>query len=228
MFKKILLLLVFLFGLFFLYRYQKNIFSSFDNFKNPGADLTQLRLENEGLRQEVADLQDKISSSSQPYLSAEVYSRYPFSDNQILVLDSGSKNGLKVGMPVLAAENHLLGEIISVKSGTSEVRTIFSPDWKSSVRIGPKGLPADKADVEAVFAGGSSPLLQLIPADAQINVGDSVFSASPDLPLDLFIGQISKIIPQSASSLQQAQIQVDYDPEQLRKVFIISDYESSN
>jgi cell shape-determining protein MreC len=184
-------------------------------------------LENQGLRQEIKVLQDKLDLKSQPYLTARVYSRYPFDDNQTLIINIGSKDGVKVGWPVLAAENYLLGKIISVKADISEVRTIFSPDWKSEVKIG-QGNPPAQAGIEAVLVGGRQPTLEFISADAKINPGDEITSASPGLPLGLFVGKVSEIIPHPAVSLQQAKLRTDYDPNKLGKVFIISDYEGIN
>jgi len=215
--KKFIIFFLLLAILFFIFLFQKNIFFGLDKIRLSNQALTDLRLENQGLRQEVEDLKNKLNFKSQPYLTAQVYSRYPFNDNQTLIIDIGSKDGVKVGWPVLAAENYLLGKIIKVKADVSEVRTIFSPDWKNEVKIG-------QAGTEAVLVGGRQPILDLIPADAKINPGDEIISASPDLPFGLFVGEVSEIIPQSATSLQQAKLRTGYDPNKLTRVFIISDY----
>ncbi len=225
--KKYILIFILLAVLVFIYSYQRNIFIGLDKFKLSNQALTELRLENQGLEQEVKDLKNKLNFASQPYLSAQVYSRYPFNNNQTLIIDVGSKDGVKVGWPVLAAEHYLLGKISRVKATTSEVMTIFSPDWKSGVRIGQAGLPV-QAGIEAVLIGGRPPRLDLIPADAKINLDDEVLNASPNLPLNLLVGRISEINSQPTASLQQAKIRTDYDPNQLNRVFIITDYEGFN
>lgn len=207
--------------LFLIFFFQRNIFFGLDKIRLSNEALTNLRLENQGLRQEIDDLKNKLDLKSQPYLTAQVYSRYPFNNNQTLIIDIGSRDGVKVGWPVLAAENYLLGKIIKVKADVSEVRTIFSPDWKSEVKIG-------QGNIEAVLVGGRQPILDLIPADAKINSGDEIISASPDLPFGLFAGKVSEIILQSATSLQQAKLTTDYDPNKLVKVFIVSGYEGIN
>jgi len=219
--KKYILIFILLAVLVFIYFYQRNIFVGLDKLRLSNQTLTELRLANQGLEQEVRDLKNKLNLASQPYLSARVYSRYPFNNNQTLIIDVGSKNGVKVGWPVLAAENYLLGKITKVKATTSEVITIFSPDWKSGVKIG-------QAGAEAVLTGGRPPKLDLIPVDAKINLGDEVLNVSPNLPLNLLIGKISEINSEPTVSLQQAKIRTDYDPNQLNKVFIITDYEGFN
>ncbi|MDP3052811.1 MAG: rod shape-determining protein MreC [bacterium] len=219
--KKYIIFFLLLAVLFLFFFYQKNIFFGLDKINLSSQILTDLRLENQGLRQEVNDLKNKLNLKSQPYLTAQVYLRYPFDDNQTLIVDVGSKDGVKVGWPVLTVENYFLGKIINVKADVSEVRTIFSPDWKSEVKIG-------EMRVEAVLVGGRQPILQLIPADSKINLGDAVTSASPDLPLGLFVGKVSEITPRPAASLQQAKLITDYDPNKLGKVLIISGYEGIN
>ena len=225
--KKYILIFILLAVLVFIYFYQRNIFIGLDKFRLVNQALTELRLKNQGLEQEIKDLKNKLNLTSQPYLSARVYSRYPFNDNQTLIIDVGSKDGVKVGWPVLAAEHYLLGKIAKVKATTSEVITIFSPDWKSGVKIGQTGLPA-QAGIEAVLIGGRPPRLDLIPADAKINLDDEVLSVSPNLPLNLLVGKISEINSQPTVSLQQAKMRTDYDPNQLDKVLIITDYEGFN
>ncbi|OGG42867.1 hypothetical protein A3G50_01915 [Candidatus Jorgensenbacteria bacterium RIFCSPLOWO2_12_FULL_42_11] len=216
--KKYILFFILLATLILVYFYQRNIFIGLDKFKNSNSALTELRLENQGLRQKIQELTNKLNLDNQPYLTAQVYSRYPFNNNQSLVIDAGFKAKVTVGWPVLAAEHRLLGKIVKVRANTSEVETIFSPDWRSTVKIGPSG-------VEALLVGGRQPKLEFIPANAKINPGDEVSSVSPDLPLNLFIGEVSEIISQPAASLWQAKLKTDYDPNQLKKVFVITDYE---
>ncbi|MEK7624360.1 MAG: rod shape-determining protein MreC [Patescibacteria group bacterium] len=216
--KKYILFFILLSALLGIYFYQRNIFIGLDKLKNPNQSLTELHLENQGLRQEIKELTNKLNLNSQPYLTAQVYSRYPFNDNQSLIIDAGFKTGIKIGWPVLAAEHYLLGKIIKTKANISEVETIFSPDWRSAVKVGPLGI-------EALLVGGRQPKLEFIPANAKINPGDDVLSVSPDLPLNLLVGKVSDAISQPTASLWQAKLKTDYDPNQLKKVFIITDYE---
>lgn len=219
MIKKYLILLVILAAVVVVWFCRNRIFVGLDKFKNPEQGLKELQLQNQGLEREVAELRNKLELSfHQPLLAAQVFSRYPYNDNQSLIIDLGSQAGVKVGWPVLVAENYLLGKVASVKTGTSEIKTIFSADWRSAVRIGPSGI-------EALLVGGRQPTLQLIPADAPINLNDEVVSVSPDLPLNLFIGRVAEINSSPAASLQQVKLKIDYNLNQIRKVFIITDYE---
>ncbi len=222
MLKKYLILIVILAALLAVWFYRDWIFVGLDKIKNPEQGLKKLQLQNQGLRQEVAELRNKLElSSHQPLLTAQVFSRYPYNDNQSLIIDLGSRNGVKASQPVLVAENYLLGKVSAVKTTTSEIKTIFSADWRSAVYVGPQ-------KIEALLVGGRQPTLQLIPTDAKINLDDEVVNASPDLPLNLFIGRVTEINSSPTASLQQAKLKVDYSSNQLRRVFIVTDYEGFN
>ena len=215
MFKKYLISILILAALFLIWFYRGPIFIGLDKIKNPNQEIKELQLKNQGLEQEVAALRNKLElNSHQPLLTAQVFSRYPYNDNQNLIIDLGSKDGVKVGQPVLAAENYLLGKVVSVKTKTSEIKTIFSPDWRSAVYIGPQ-------KIDALLAGGRQPTLELIPADAKINLTAEVVNASPNFPLNLFIGRVAEINSSPTASLQQAKLKIGYNPNQIRKVFII-------
>lgn len=222
MLKKYLILIVILAALLAVWFYWDRIFRGLDEIKNPNQEFKELQFKNQGLEQEVAELRNKLElSSHQPGLTAQVFSRYPYNDNQSLIIDLGSRAGVKVGWPVLVSENYLLGKVASVKTDTSEIKTIFSAGWRSAVYIGPQ-------KIEALLVGGRQPILELIPTDAKINLDDEVISASPDFPLNLFIGRVAEINSSPAASLQQAKLKIDYNPNQIRKVFIVTDYEGSD
>lgn len=201
--------------------WRENIFVGLDRFRNSEQPLTELRLENEGLRRELADLQNRLKIPVSSFIRAAVFSRYPFNNEQNIIINIGARNGIRVGAPVLANENCLLGKIVNVKADASEVQTIFSPEWRSAVRIGKNGP-------EAVLNGGQPPLIDFIPSGDEIKLNEEVFSASPDLPLNLYLGRLGEIIIQPQNSFHQAKLQIDYDFNQIREVLLNTDYEGFN
>lgn len=201
--------------------WRKNIFVGLDRFGNSGQSFAELRLENEGLRRELADLRNRWQIATTSFTRAAVFSRYPFNDQQNIIIDIGSRAGAKIGLPVLVSENCLLGKIVRVRTDASEVQTIFSPEWRSAVRFGKNGP-------EAVLSGGSPPVLDFIPAEAVIRPNEEIFSVSPDLPSNLFIGRTVRIIVQPQNSFRRAEIETDYDLNQIREVLLTLDYEGFN
>lgn len=139
--------------------------------------------ENEYLRSELEETRIAVLGNIKP---ANVYSRYPFADRNILVIDQGSDQDIKEGMPVLAARGVLLGKVGKVSKNFSEVQTIFDPTWRSSVGIGDQ-------EVKALLVGGAVPSLDLIESTAAVNDGDAVFNISPDFPYGLAIGQLADL-----------------------------------
>lgn len=208
--------------------YRQNLaqyFVAFKNFISGFFDQTfseqafqELKLENQILKLELEDLKKSASASPYHFKRAEVFSNYPFSDNLFLVLNVGQNQGIKAGMPVFVSEDILLGKIKDTKRALSEAETIFSPDWKESVIIGPE-------KIKAVLKGGSVPTLELIPEEAKIKTGDSVFNISPDLPYGVFLGTIDKI-ENSGEPWLKAFLKTPYDFHDLNQVLIMTDYET--
>lgn len=219
--KKLTVLFLLLAVLTAFWFWRKTLFAVLDRFRNPEQSLTELRLENEGLRRELAGLQNRLQIPVSSFVRAAVFSRYPFNNEQNIVISIGSRAGAKIGLPVLAGENYLLGRIVRVKADASEVQTIFSPEWRSAVRIGKNGP-------EAILSGGRPPVLDFIPADAEIRTNEEIFSASPDLPPNLFIGRVVQTISQPQNSFRQAKIKTDYDFNQIREILLNLDYEGFN
>ncbi len=57
--KKYILIFILLAVLVFIYSYQRNIFIGLDKFRLSDQALTELRLENQGLEQEIKDLKNE-------------------------------------------------------------------------------------------------------------------------------------------------------------------------
>lgn len=151
------------------------------------------------------------------YLEASLYSRYPFNDKEILVIDAGSDDGIKEGMPVFLRENVLLGKISSTKKTQSEVETIFNSAWRSSVFIGSK-------KIKAVLHGGKSPILELVPKGTVLERGDLVVNSSPDFPLGAYIGTVLNIYNDGSDLWFTADVDIGYSIQDAENVFVAADF----
>jgi len=141
-----------------------------------------------------------------------VYSRYPFNDQSVLIIDAGSFDGIEEGTPVFAGERIILGKVKLVREKRSEVETIFNSDWRNSVAIGERR-------VKASLRGGVPPTLEFIPRDMEINVGDAVLSVSPDFPMNSFIGEVEEIDLSPDGVWKVATVRVPYNWEMIDMVF---------
>ena len=93
------------------------------------------------------------------------------------------------------------------------MKTAFDSGFDTPVRIGPLA-------VDALMKGGLVPQVALIPLNAQINSGDVVYSASPDFPYGLSIGEIKEIKISSDKLFREATLEFAYDINEIRSVFI--------
>jgi cell shape-determining protein MreC len=128
------------------------------------------------------------NSHAYQYLTARVYSRYPVGGGGRLIVNVGSEDGVREGMPVLLSEGTLLGRVAAVQRTESEVETIWSPAWKSAVTAG---------GVKMLLQGGAPPRLELVPKNAALKGGERVLNVSPEFPMGLFLGTVGE--PQADS-----------------------------
>ena len=175
-----------------------------------------LKLENESLKSELLR-KNTDSAVVDKYLESRVYSHYPFNDKNALIIDKGALDGVKVGMPVLAARGVLLGRIANVKDRVSEVITIFDPEWKSSVVVG-------EHRIKAVLQGANNPRLELIPKDAVIKEGDSVTNISPEYPILLRIGSIGAARLDEKKVWQIADVELAFSIEDIDSVLLVTNF----
>ncbi len=114
-------------------------------------------------------------------------------------VDKGSKDGVKVGQPVIN-EEALIGRVTTVLSGAAQVTLLTDTSTSVSARVGPNGV---FAHVEPVGAGNPNDLLlKFVPPGAKLKRGDRVVTRGtvsdtdrfPSLyPRGLPIGVISRI-----------------------------------
>ena len=175
----------------------------------------EIKSENQRLKFELESLKKKFPPARDSnYLKAEVYSRYPFNDRGLLIINLGAEDGLEAGLPVLTESGVPLGLVKTIKKTQSEVLTIFDPNWKSSVAIG-------ESRTKAVLKGGVWPTLELIPEDAKIAEGDAVINISPEFPIDLIMGNAVNIKKTAEDVWFTAGFKALYESEDVDKVKVL-------
>lgn len=182
--------------------------------------ILKLQSENQSLKDELALQQAKISvpqNDRYHYKLAQIYSRYPFNDMSMVVLNMGSADGIKEGMPVFVEKGVLLGKVRKVSRTQSEVETIWSATWKTSVAVG-----VDQA--KAVYQGGGTPTLLYLSKDAKVAVGDSIVSVDPEIPLGTLMGTIADVSTKSYDVWQNANVKPLYDPGAYIDVLVMIDF----
>ncbi len=152
---------------------------------------------------------------------ANVIGRDPSSWNASLILDKGTKHGLKVGMPVVSPLG-VVGKIMEVGSTTSKAVLVADPNFSVAavvVRSRESGL------LTGTLQGVCR--LQYLTEDADVKVGDQVLTSklSSAFPEGLLIGSIVDVQASQNSHTAECLVEPAVDLSQLEEVMVIKNNE---
>lgn len=155
-------------------------------------DTTRLRQRNAELEAEVARLQTQIielqeqlaetnvlsalvdfarANPENRYQAAAVIARDPSPFLQYVIINRGSDDSLRRGMPVVTQQG-LIGRIAAVTAGAARVQLITDPASTVNVRLEPSGA---QAILQGQITGEI--LLDMIPQGANVQPGDLVLTS---------------------------------------------------
>jgi len=217
-------------------------FQAIQDFVNAPADITRLRQENAELRAENATLQTQIIALQQQvteiellsalldfararpenaYQAAAVIGRDPSPFLHYIVINRGSDDGIRRGMPVVGQEG-LVGRVAQVAANAARVELITDPAAQVSVRLQP-------SDVDGMLTGSITGdlAIDLIPQDAVLQVGDLVFTSGIGglFPSNILIGQVSSVRQEAQALFQTATVQPVVDFTRLEIVLVIVNFQ---
>ncbi len=176
-----------------------------------------LKQENQELRAQIQKIQIPVCGIQPPgdnYLSAKVFSTYPFNIKNQIVIDIGENKGIKKMMAATVGENILVGQVIEVYKTSSVIKTFFDPNWQLPVRIG-------KEETNGLLEGGSEPKVILIEKEKPLQVNDIVYSASQEFSYGLKIGEITEIRESAAGVFKEAVLKMPFNVSELREVNVL-------
>lgn len=120
--------------------------------------------------------------------AAEVIGRDPSNLEQSIVVDAGTRDGIRKDMPVVAGEG-LVGRVVAVTSTTAKVRLIVDPRSQVAVRLAAGGETG-------VLAGNgrSDMVLDLLDPNAIVAAGDQVVTSGLTglFPAGIPIGTVAR------------------------------------
>ncbi len=177
----------------------------------------ELVRENESLRFKINNLEKETVSELEEGKIFKVFSRYPFNNKELLIINAGRDDGITMNLPVLTKDGFLVGKIVSVNGRQSEVQTVFDPSWKTSVGI-------NSASNKAVMKGGQPPKLELIPKECQVKEGDFVFNISPDFPYKALIGEVKNIKEVNDQIWNSGVMNIPYNLDQITEVKVFVNF----
>lgn len=220
-------------------------FVAIQDFLTVPRDVAALRQRNAELEAEVARLQAQVvqlqsqvadtqalaalvnfsrSNPESAYTAATVIGRDPSPFLRYIIIDKGSNQGLRRGMPVVTDQG-LVGRVDAVIGSAARVQLITDPSSAVNVRL-------ERADREAVLTGtlAGDLTLDLVPQDITLELGDVVLTSGlgGSYPPDLIIGQVVTVRRRDSDLFQQAFIQPVVDFAQLKIVLVITDFRPVN
>lgn len=220
-------------------------FVAIQEFLTVPRDVAALRQRNAELEAEVARLQAQVvqlqsqvadtqalaalvnfsrSNPESAYTAATVIGRDPSPFLRYIIIDKGSNQGLRRGMPVVTDQG-LVGRVDAVIGSAARVQLITDPTSAVNVRL-------ERADREAVLTGtlAGDLTLDLVPQDISLELGDVVLTSGlgGSYPPDLIIGQVVTARRRDSDLFQQAFIQPVVDFAQLKIVLVITDFRPVN
>jgi len=195
------------------------------------AELARLQAQVVQLQGQVADTQALAAlvnfSRANPesaYTAASVIGRDPSPFLRYIIIDKGSNQGLRRGMPVVTDQG-LVGRVDAVISSAARIQLITDPTSAVNIRL-------EKADREAVMTGtvAGDLTLDLVPQDVILEVGDVILTSGlgGSYPADLIVGQVLTVRKRDSDLFQQATIQSVVDFAQLKIVLVITDFRPVN
>ena len=137
-----------------------------------------------------------------------------------VIINRGSDNGLRRGMPVVTHQG-LIGRIAAVSPSAARVQLITDPGSKVNVRLQP-------SQVEAMLNGSVTGDINIdqIPQDAAVNPGDLVLTSGlgGNFPGNILIGQVSGVRRRDYDLFQSASVQPVADFSKLKIVLVITNF----
>jgi len=211
------------------------------DFMTTPRDVLSLRQRNAELESEVSGLQTQIIQLQQQitdtqilaalvdfshanpesaYKAAAVIGRDPSPFLHYVIINSGSNEGIRRGMPVVTNQG-LIGRVDAVISDAARVQLITDPASAVNVRL-------QNSDTEAILIGSVTGdlALDMISQDVNVQQGDVVLTSGlgGDYPPDLLVGQVLNVRKRDYELFQQASIQSTVDFSRLEIVLVIMNF----
>ena len=195
----------------------KNLKEKNEELEKTLREFETTKAENETLK-EYLKLTEKYSDYKT--VAANVISRDISNYSKTIIINVGTKNGIKENMTVIASEG-LVGYVISSTATTSKVQTIIDSSSNTSSLLSSsrdsvvcKGILGDNKNLKAVY----------IPTDAAISQGDSVETSGLGgiYPKGIYIGKVSKVVNTNNLTDRYAMIETAVNYNKLETVLVIT------
>ena len=216
----------------------------YDFFTLP-RDVTELLQRNTQLENEVSNLQSQViqlqeqlretevlyslldfarARPQDQYIAAAVIGQDPSPFLNYVIIDRGSDDGIRYGMPVVTQQG-LVGRVDAVTSSAARVQLITDPGSVVNVKFQNK---SESAQIQGSVTGEIS--LELLAQTVAIDAGEILLTSGlgGNYPVDILVGQIVDVEKTANNLFQSAVVQPVVDFKAMRAVLVIVNFERIN
>jgi rod shape-determining protein MreC len=196
---------------------------------------SELEAENSRLQVQIVELQQQVTEAQllstlvdyerrhveNQYTAASVIARDVSPFMHYVIIDRGSDDGLRKGMPVITQQG-LVGSIAAVTAGAARVQLINDPGSSINVVLQQSG---EEAVLNGQITGEIE--LDMIRQNASIQPGDLVLTSGlgGNYPANIVVGQVITVRNEASALFQTASVQPAVDFSQLGIVLIITNFQ---
>ncbi|MFZ3070058.1 MAG: rod shape-determining protein MreC [Anaerolineaceae bacterium] len=216
---------------------------AFRDFFTSPRDMATLRERNAQLEDEVSQLQSQIvelqenlsqaqilytlldfarTNPQHEYTAATVIGREISPYLQYIIIDKGSNDGIRHGMPVVTQQG-LVGRIDAVVANAARVQLISDAESVVNVRL-------QTAKVEAQILGSVTGeiALDMVPQDAEVQIGDVLLTSGlgGNYPPNIFVGQVLSMQSSQNTLFKTGSVQPIVDFASIGAVLVITNFEA--
>ena len=205
----------------------------------------ELVAENEALKSQVAELQNRIiqlqqnlneadilyallgfarSSPDEQYIPAKVIGKDPSPFLKYILIDQGSDQGIRAGMPVVTNKG-LIGRIEAVTASASRVKLIT--DSTSMINAVVVDVDAD-CMLQGSITGDVT--IEMVSQDVKLEPGQIIQTSGlgGEFPADLIIGQVLNVNQINNELFQSASVLPAEDFDTLQAILVVSNFSPAN
>lgn len=213
------------------------------DFLSTPRDVTQLREQNAVLESQVTQLQTQLivmeerlgeaqvcfalldfgrTNPQYDYIAATVIGREISPFLQYIIIDKGTEQGVRYGMPVVTQQG-LVGRVDAVIASASRVKLITDSTSIVNIRL-------QSADIEAQLHGSltGDVSLDMIPLDESVEPGDVVLTSGlgGNYPPNIFIGQVLSTQRRDNALFQTASVQPIVNFSSINAVLVVDNFQA--
>lgn len=213
------------------------------DFLTTPREVTELREQNAVLEAQVSQLQTQLivmeerlgeaqvcfalldfgrTNPQYDYFAATVIGREISPFLQYIIIDKGTEDGIRYGMPVVTQQG-LVGRVDAVIAAAARVKLITDSTSVVNIRL-------QTAEIEAQLEGSltGDVFLDMIPLDEVIESGDVVLTSGlgGNYPPNIFVGQVLSTQRRENALFQTASVQPIVDFTSINAVLVVSNFEA--